>query len=79
MGDIDYLDEFDVTANLPDNFEESLASKKWTDRKDALQNLLGKITEHPKLATKASYGTLLEQLKQVSCFSWLFIWKYKNI
>uniref|UniRef100_A0A7E4UZT1 TOG domain-containing protein n=1 Tax=Panagrellus redivivus TaxID=6233 RepID=A0A7E4UZT1_PANRE len=61
----DFLDEYDITANLPDDFEESLASKKWTDRRDALQGVLDKITEHPKLAVKASYDTLLSQLKQV--------------
>lgn len=62
----DMLDPVDVLAKLPANFMESIDSKKWVERRDALQSLLVLCTENPKLCPKANYGEFVALLKKVT-------------
>lgn len=64
----DMLDPVDVLAKLPGNFMESIDSKKWVDRRDALQSLLALCTENPRLCPKANYGEYVALLKKVTKF-----------
>lgn len=64
----DMLDPVDVLAKLPGNFMEGTDSKKWIDRRDALQSLLALCTENPKLCPKANYGEFVALLKKVIKF-----------
>ncbi|VDO17394.1 unnamed protein product [Brugia timori] len=59
------LDPVDVLAKLPANFMESIDSKKWVERRDALQSLLVLCTENPKLCPKANYGEFVALLKKI--------------
>ncbi|KAL3984838.1 CLASP N terminal family protein [Acanthocheilonema viteae] len=61
----DLLDPVDVLAKLPGNFVEGIDSKKWVDRRDALQSLLTLCTENPKLCPKANYGEFVALLKKI--------------
>uniref|UniRef100_A0A0R3RZL0 Cytoskeleton-associated protein 5 n=1 Tax=Elaeophora elaphi TaxID=1147741 RepID=A0A0R3RZL0_9BILA len=61
----DMLDPVDVLAKLPANFMEGTDSKKWIDRRDALQSLLVLCTENPKLCPKANYGEFVALLKKI--------------
>lgn len=65
MDEFDYLDEVDVIAKIPPAFHENVASKKWGERRDALQELLDLLTSNPKLATKANYNVIVDLLKSV--------------
>ncbi|VDM28251.1 unnamed protein product [Toxocara canis] len=60
------LDPVDVLAKLPDNFKEGVESKKWLERRDALQTLLTLCTDNPKLDPKANYGEHVAILNKVS-------------
>lgn len=61
----DMQEPVDVLAKLPPNFVESVESKKWQERRDALQTLLTLCTENPKLCPKASYGEHVAILKKI--------------
>uniref|UniRef100_A0A158R650 Cytoskeleton-associated protein 5 n=1 Tax=Syphacia muris TaxID=451379 RepID=A0A158R650_9BILA len=61
----DMLEPFDVIAKLPPKFIEDVESKKWQERRDALQTLLTMCTENPKLCPKANYGEHVAILKKV--------------
>ena len=37
MSDLDFVDPVDVISKLPADFQTNLESKKWTERRDALQ------------------------------------------
>ncbi|WKX94803.1 hypothetical protein Q1695_011794 [Nippostrongylus brasiliensis] len=61
----DFLEAVDVLAKLPDDFNTNIESKKWTERRDALQAFLDLITANPKLDPKASYGEHVSLLKRI--------------
>uniref|UniRef100_A0A914ZKU7 TOG domain-containing protein n=3 Tax=Parascaris univalens TaxID=6257 RepID=A0A914ZKU7_PARUN len=61
----DMLDPVDVISKLPDSFKEGVESKKWIERRDALQTLLTLCTDNPKLDPKASYGEHVAILKKI--------------
>ncbi|KAF1765029.1 hypothetical protein GCK72_004980 [Caenorhabditis remanei] len=61
----DFLDAFDVLSKMPDGFDTNLESKKWQERKEALEGLLQLLTANPKLDPKANYGALIERLQKV--------------
>ncbi|CAJ0571285.1 unnamed protein product, partial [Mesorhabditis spiculigera] len=69
MGDpFEYLDPFDVTAKLPANFYEEeggTASKKWQERKDAVEALLKLVNDNPRLDPKGNYGELISTLNRL--------------
>uniref|UniRef100_A0AAF5D4A5 TOG domain-containing protein n=1 Tax=Strongyloides stercoralis TaxID=6248 RepID=A0AAF5D4A5_STRER len=59
------MDPFDLIASIPSSFEEMLMSKKWLERKEAIENLVNIASKHDDLDPKASYHRLCDQLKQV--------------
>ncbi|CAJ0925422.1 unnamed protein product, partial [Mesorhabditis belari] len=62
--DFDYFDSFDVIKNLPTTFysdEGGVNSKKWQERKDALEL----ISDNPKFDSKANYGELISTLNKL--------------
>lgn len=59
------LDPVDVLTKLPTNFSEGIESKKWQERRDALQSLLTLCTENPRLCPKANYGEHVALLKKI--------------
>ncbi|EGT59628.1 hypothetical protein CAEBREN_10303 [Caenorhabditis brenneri] len=61
----DFLDAFDVLSKMPEGFDTNIESKKWQERKEALERLLQLLTANPKLDPKASYGSLVERLQKV--------------
>uniref|UniRef100_A0A915Q0H8 TOG domain-containing protein n=1 Tax=Setaria digitata TaxID=48799 RepID=A0A915Q0H8_9BILA len=61
----DMLDPVDILPKLPANFMESVDSKKWQERRDALQSLLVLCTENPKLCPKVNYGEFVALLKKI--------------
>ncbi|CAI4224154.1 unnamed protein product [Auanema sp. JU1783] len=63
MSDWDFLDEVDVLAKLPANFEELRESKKWLERKEALEQLANLIDANPRLSTKANYADITGNLR----------------
>ncbi|CAI2340317.1 unnamed protein product [Caenorhabditis sp. 36 PRJEB53466] len=61
----DFLDAFDVLAKMPESFDTNIESKKWQERKEALEGLLQLLTANPKLDPKANYGALVERLQKI--------------
>ncbi|KAK6736923.1 hypothetical protein RB195_019549 [Necator americanus] len=61
----DFLDPVDVLAKLPADFSTNIESKKWTERRDALQAFLDLLSANPKLDPKASYGEHIALLKRI--------------
>jgi cytoskeleton-associated protein 5 len=60
----DLLDPVDILLRLPKDFHEKLESKKWQDRKEALEALQGLLTANPKLVA-SDYHEVLNELKKV--------------
>ncbi|KAI8334829.1 armadillo-type protein [Chlamydoabsidia padenii] len=60
MDPYDFADPVDITATLPGNFHELLASKKWQERREALDALL-QATKTPKIMDK-DYSELVGAL-----------------
>jgi cytoskeleton-associated protein 5 len=65
MDPLDYLEPIDITSKLPKDLDEQFMSKKWQDRKNALDSVHGILTENPKLADNPDYVRLIEQLTKV--------------
>lgn len=59
----DFADPVDITAKLPSNFYELLASKKWQERREALDALLEQA-KTPKIMDK-DYSELMGALVKV--------------
>lgn len=59
----DFADPVDITAKLPSNFYELLTSKKWQERREALDALLEKA-KTPKIMDK-DYTELIAALAKV--------------
>ena len=58
----DILDPVDILPKLPESWAELLASKKWLERKEALDSLLQLLIENPRLSTNANYGDIVGKL-----------------
>jgi negative regulator of replication initiation len=65
MDEFEFLDPVDVVAKLPANYIELIESKKWQERKEALEIFLKLLTDNPRLDTKPSYGETVETLKKL--------------
>uniref|UniRef100_A0A915DAQ2 TOG domain-containing protein n=1 Tax=Ditylenchus dipsaci TaxID=166011 RepID=A0A915DAQ2_9BILA len=61
----DMFDPVDILPKIADNFKTELDSKKWLERKTALEVLLQLLTDNPRLCPKSHYGDLVETLKRV--------------
>lgn len=68
----DFADPVDITAKLPTNFYELIVSKKWQERREALDALLEQA-KTPKIMDK-DYTELIGALAKVSyrCFFLIF-------
>jgi cytoskeleton-associated protein 5 len=60
----DFADPVDITAKLPGNFYELIVSKKWQERREALDALLEQA-KTPKIMDK-DYSELIAALAKVS-------------
>ncbi|VDM59748.1 unnamed protein product [Angiostrongylus costaricensis] len=61
----DSLEAVDVLAKLPEDFNTNVESKKWTERRDALQTFLDILVANPKLDPKVSYGEHIALLRRI--------------
>ncbi|KAE9415560.1 hypothetical protein Angca_004451, partial [Angiostrongylus cantonensis] len=61
----DSLEAVDVLAKLPEDFNTNIESKKWTERRDALQTFLDILVANPKLDPKVSYGEHVALLRRI--------------
>lgn len=61
-----FSEPVNVLDQISKDFWEGLASPKWTERRDALQNLLN-LAGKPKLAT-GDYGDVMRELRKVRLF-----------
>lgn len=57
-----------MLSRLPEQFNEWLESKKWTERRDALQALVNEIAKTPRLDPKVDYFNITQSLRNVSHF-----------
>lgn len=62
----DMLSPVDILPKLPTSFMEGIESKKWQERRDALQSFLCLCNDNPRLCPKASYGECVAMLRKVS-------------
>lgn len=58
-------DPFDILSKLPEKFYEDLQSKKWQERKEALDALYNLLEQNPVLDTQANYNEMANALKNV--------------
>uniref|UniRef100_A0A0K0CW66 Cytoskeleton-associated protein 5 n=1 Tax=Angiostrongylus cantonensis TaxID=6313 RepID=A0A0K0CW66_ANGCA len=65
MDEWEFADEVDILAKLPENFDELRESKKWQERKEALDILSALLDANVRLSSKASYGEILGNLQTV--------------
>ena len=61
----EFIEEVDILEKLDESFWDGLEAKKWSDRRDALDILLGLLTQHPKLLLKADYSGIYSALRKV--------------
>uniref|UniRef100_A0A914PB53 TOG domain-containing protein n=1 Tax=Panagrolaimus davidi TaxID=227884 RepID=A0A914PB53_9BILA len=61
----DFVDPVDILPKLPEKFEETVASKKWQERKEVLEVLLQLATDNIRLDPKANYGEIVATLTKV--------------
>jgi cytoskeleton-associated protein 5 len=65
MDPYDFADPVDILAKLDKSFWEGLAASKWSERRDALQNLKS-LSSSPKLAP-GDYADVVRELRKVGC------------
>ncbi len=63
----EFVDPVDVIGKLPKDFYEQLESKKWSERKQPLDDLRNSLAANPRLDPKVHYGEIVSCLKNVSC------------
>ena len=61
----DFADPVDILPQLPKNFYELIASKKWQERKEALESLLTLATDNPRLDPNSNYNELMNTVAKV--------------
>ena len=62
----EFADSVDILSKLPANFYSELeATKKWTERRDALEALLKLVGEGTRLDAKGNYNELIDTLRRV--------------
>ncbi|CAD5225854.1 unnamed protein product [Bursaphelenchus xylophilus] len=62
----DLLEPRDIIKDLPKEFDEWLVSKKWQERKEALEALLASLEKHPKLVPDLEiFRGLIGELKRI--------------
>uniref|UniRef100_A0A914CYG4 TOG domain-containing protein n=1 Tax=Acrobeloides nanus TaxID=290746 RepID=A0A914CYG4_9BILA len=61
----EFLEPSDIMKELSKSFFEDVQSKKWQERKDALEALLGLLIANPRLCTNGQYSEVIATLKGV--------------
>uniref|UniRef100_A0AC34FD49 TOG domain-containing protein n=1 Tax=Panagrolaimus sp. ES5 TaxID=591445 RepID=A0AC34FD49_9BILA len=61
----DFADPVDILSKLPKNFQELIASKKWQERKEALELLQNLATENVRLDPTTSYKEIVQTLSKI--------------
>lgn len=67
------LFQVNVIAKLPEQFNEWLESKKWTERRDALQALVNEMSKTPRLDPKVDYFNITQSLRNVNFHVYFFV------
>ena len=67
----DLLDPVDILSKLPKDYFEKIESKKWQERKEALEALEA-LVKNPKLEN-GDYGDVVRTLKKV-IFMFIYLW-----
>lgn len=62
----EFMSPFDLLTKLPSSFYEQLESKKWSERKEKLEELEKLLKDNPRLEPNGAYGELVSTLKKVS-------------
>ena len=62
----EFLDPVDVISKLDAKFTELIESKKWAERKEALETFHKLLVDNPRLDPKQNYNENVELLKRVS-------------
>lgn len=62
------FDPIDVLHKLPSSFKAEIESKKWLERKSALELLLQLLNDNLRLCPKAHYGEIVKSLCNVRIF-----------
>lgn len=57
-----FFEPVDILTKIPQTFYEEVESKKWQERKSALETLLKLITDNPRLDDKANYSDIVKKL-----------------
>uniref|UniRef100_A0AC34GHQ2 Uncharacterized protein n=1 Tax=Panagrolaimus sp. ES5 TaxID=591445 RepID=A0AC34GHQ2_9BILA len=55
----------DILTELPSDFQEMVASKKWQERKEGLEDLLKLATDNIRLDPKANYNEIVDTLSKI--------------
>lgn len=63
------LDEFDLLSNIPNEFHGLIESKKWSDRRDALQLIIDLCSKNPRLNCQGNYRELIKKFLEVSYYN----------
>lgn len=72
------LDPVDILSKLPKDFYDKIESKKWQERKEALE-ALETLVKNPKLEN-GDYGELIRALKKVLKFiTYYYFWITESI
>uniref|UniRef100_A0A914Y9P6 TOG domain-containing protein n=1 Tax=Panagrolaimus superbus TaxID=310955 RepID=A0A914Y9P6_9BILA len=61
----DFVDPVDILSKLPKNFQELIASKKWQERKEALELLQTLATENIRLDPTTNYKDIVQTLSKI--------------
>lgn len=61
-----FNEKYNLANNLTDAFYESLQSKKWSDRKDAIEGIVDVMNKNPRITLDdSSFATFIAILSQV--------------
>lgn len=66
MDEWEFAEPVDVLSKIPENFRENLESKKWQERKEALDAFLDVLNKSIKLDPKGNYNEVIGQLRTAS-------------
>uniref|UniRef100_A0AC35FFU1 TOG domain-containing protein n=1 Tax=Panagrolaimus sp. PS1159 TaxID=55785 RepID=A0AC35FFU1_9BILA len=61
----DFAESVDILPQLFNNFQELIASKKWQERKEALEGFLALATDNIRLDPKANYNEIVATLTKI--------------
>ncbi|CAD5225774.1 unnamed protein product [Bursaphelenchus xylophilus] len=63
---MDFYTPYDLIKDVGDSFYEQMQSKKWTERKEPIEKLVGIVDKNPKLVPNDSeYHRLIDELSKI--------------